>query len=231
MIVAAVQGLMRSVVAANERLLGRPVFRATLDRRLLESRILPALARRVDITRLLFVGCASYTRHYEALFERTEYWTIDPSSRRQRWAAGHHIRDRLERLGLHVPRGYFDAIVCNGVLGWGLDRRADAETAFEACFDALRSRGELIVGWNDVPPHNRVVPGCVSALGRFVRADFDAFRASQIRIDVPHRHVFEFYRKPGVRAVDPWQEDGVVGAGAASAQADSGLHLPSIHHS
>src|SRR5512141_1800235 len=99
MIVAAVQGLMRSVVAGNERLLGRPVLRVTPDRRLLESLILPALARRADIRRLLFVGCASYTRHYEALFERSEYWTIDPSSRQQRWAARHHIRDRLEHLG------------------------------------------------------------------------------------------------------------------------------------
>ena len=132
MTLPAVRGLLRSVELAVDALRGRPMHRRAPDRTLLERHILPAYARREDVRRVLFVGCARYTAHYGRLFDHAEYWTMDAVPRNRRWGAPRHIRDRLERLDRHVTPGYFDLIVCNGVLGWGLNRRDDAESAFNA---------------------------------------------------------------------------------------------------
>ena len=67
-----------------------------------------------------------------AYFDSQLQSAIDPAGWRRRWGARRHIVDRLERLQDHVPDAYFDAIVCNGVLCWGLDRLPDAEDATRA---------------------------------------------------------------------------------------------------
>ena len=228
MIVAALQGALRSAHDLLMDLTGQPVRRPSADRQYLEHEVLPALARRADVRCVLFVGCARYTRHYEAMFTNAEYWTMDPDPRRQRWGARRHILDRLERLGRHRPEASFDLIVCNGVLGWGLNERDAAEAAFAACHAALRPGGTLIVGWNDIRPHNAVRPDSLRSLRRFHRAPVGAGRAPQVRIGVPHRHVFDFYRKPGDTE---GHGASVVGASGADAHEDSGRHAPSTHNS
>ena len=228
MIIAKLQGALRSASDWLMDLTGRPVRRRSADRQYLEHEVLPALARRADVRCVLFVGCARYTRHYEAIFPSAEYWTIDPDPRRRRWGAKFHIVDRLERLGFHWPEARFDLIVCNGVLGWGLNARDDAEAAFAACHAALRPGGQLILGWNDIRPHNAVRPDSIESLARFERAPASSGRPLQVRIGVPHRHVFEFYRKAGGTRV---QGASVVGASGAGAQEDIGLQSPSTHSS
>jgi SAM-dependent methyltransferase len=196
MIRTALQGPLQLAVAFGHRLAVEARGEQIADRALLEHKILPLYAARGDIQRLLFVGCARYTEHYDRIVARVEYWTIDPARWRRRWGAQRHIVDRLERLSRHVPGEYFDAIVCNGVLGWGLDRPSDAEEAFAACHQALRPAGELIVGWNDVAPRNRVRPDAVRALARFDRHSPRGFDHWRIAVPGPHRHVFDFYRRP-----------------------------------
>jgi hypothetical protein len=184
------------------------------------------------VRRVLFVGCARYTQHYAQLFSHAEYWTIDAVPRNRRWGAQLHIRDRLERLDRHVAPGYFDLIVCNGVLGWGLNRRDDAEAAFTVCLEALRAGGELVVGWNDVFPRNAVRPDSLKALKRYERCPKSDLGGPVVRIDVPHRHVFEFYRKGSAKGrFVAGQADSVVGASGAGAQVDSALQRPSTHSS
>lgn len=175
-------------------MLGSSTRRITEDRRVLEQIILPAYARRVGIQRVLFVGCAAYTQPYGQLFIDRAYWTIDPVARRRRYGSARHVVDRLENLASHFQLEYFDLIVCNGVLGWGLNAPEDAEAAFAACHRHLRVGGELVLGWNDVAPRNRVKPEDVPALERFEAGRFEA-HADRWRIDAPHRHVFDFYCK------------------------------------
>lgn len=163
---------------------------------MLEQVILPAYARRIDIDRVLFVGCAPYTQHYSELFGEREYWTIDPVARRRRYGSKRHIVDRLENLASHVQPAYFDLIVCNGVLGWGLNALDHAEAAFAACDRHLREGGELVVGWNDVAPRNRIAPDEVQALRHFERLMFAPVLTVRLRVDAPQKHVFDFYRKP-----------------------------------
>lgn len=191
----AVQGLLRSIWLAGRRALGLSAHLHTADRQVLEQTILPAYASRSDIKRVLFVGCAPYTQHYSELFSEREYWTIDPVPRRRRHGGTRHIVDRLENLGSHAQPAYFDLILCNGVLGWGLNALDSAEAAFATCHRYLREGGELVVGWNDVPPRNRVPPDEVLALQRFERFVFAPLQAARLRIDAPQRHVFDFYRK------------------------------------
>ncbi|MDQ3187899.1 MAG: class I SAM-dependent methyltransferase [Pseudomonadota bacterium] len=177
-------------------MLGASAQRISEDRRVLEREILPSFARRSDTHRVLFVGCAAYTQRYGELFVDREYWTIDSVPRRRLYGSERHIVDRLENLANHVEPEYFDVIICNGVLGWGLNSPDDAEAAFAACRQHLRAGGELVVGWNDVAPRNRVKPEDISALRRFEPSGSEHGQQSRIRIDAPHRHVFDFYRKP-----------------------------------
>ena len=192
---SAIAGALRSTVSASRGALGLPARRATEDRRVLEQVILPEYARRAEIRRVLFVGCASYTQPYQHLFAHCEYWTIDAVAQRSRFGSRHHIVDRLENLGRHVAAGYFDLIVCNGVLGWGLNRATDAEAAFTACHLHLREDGELVLGWNDTAPHNRVTPSDLPALARFQPQIFGPLQTVRLRVVGAHRHVFDFYRK------------------------------------
>ena len=168
----------------------------TEDRRVLEQVILPEYARRTDIARILFVGCAAYTQHYEELFGAREYWTIDPVARRSRHGGQRHIVDQLQNLGRHARADYFDLIICNGVLGWGLNDPEDVESAFSACLTHLRAGGELMLGWNDIAPRNRVLPEAILALRQFEHARFEPAQTSRWAIDATNRHVFNFYRKP-----------------------------------
>ncbi len=196
MIVPSIQGLLRTVALAGRGAMGLPPRLLSEDRRVLEQTILPAYARRPDIQSVLFVGCAPYTRCYGEYFAGRAYWTIDPVARRRRYGSANHIVDQLQYLGRHVKPAYFDLVICNGVLGWGLNALADADAAFAACHAHLRAGGDLLLGWNDVPPRNSVSPDDIPSLRGFERARLEEVRQGRWVVDAPHRHVFEFFRKP-----------------------------------
>ena len=195
-VVSNIQGLWRALVRWTRRSLGLPSPPQTEDRRVLEQVILPEYASRLSISRILFVGCAAYTQPYGRFFRNREYWTIDPVERRRRYGSDRHIVDTLQNLGGHVAPEYFDLIVCNGVLGWGLNTPADADAALTACFTHLRPGGELLLGWNDIAPRNRVVPESIPAVRRFDVSEFGPSRVGRWSVEAPNRHVFDFYRKP-----------------------------------
>lgn len=230
MIVAALRGVLRDALDGVVAAPGRPTRRRTSDRWLLERSILPALARRPGMRRVLFVGCARYTQHYESIFAGAEYWTLDPVPARRRWGAQRHIADVLQRVDRHVPPAQFDLIVCNGVLGWGLDAAVDADAAFAACRTVLRPGGGLLLGWNDVAPRNRVRPGELAALAVYERHLVPGIGVVQARAPGARRHVYEFYC---VRPADVSAAQGAitVGASGAGAHADSGRQRPSTHSS
>lgn len=178
-----------------QKLRGRPQRLNSPDRRLLEDRLLPALAAAPTIRRTLFCGSAAYTQHYEKIFRGGEFWTLDPHPRLRRYGARRHIVDRLQNLLRNDVGGEFDLIVCNGVIGWGLDDARDIEDAMAACHLALRQGGCLLLGWNDVYPRNRVRPKDVTALRRFEHIGFRGF-PRHIVVDGPECHVYDFFRKP-----------------------------------
>ena len=172
-----------------------PTPLATEDRRVLEQIIFKHYAARDDMRSVLFVGCQWYTKHYEGLFPHRNYWTIDPSARSRKFGARQHVMAPLERLDEFFPEGYFDLVICNGVYGYGLDTLEQCELAFSRCHTRLRTGGELVFGWNNVPERMPVPLESIDSLKRFrtlVFAEFDSWRYVT---DTPYAHTYDFYRR------------------------------------
>lgn len=172
-------------------------FHKTEDRVLLETVILPYLAKSPEVTKVLFVGCEWYTKLYESLFVSKEYWTLEIDPDKRPFGARHHIVDSLMNLGRHVPSGYFDAIVCNGVfMKTAIETREEAEPSFAACRDALRPGGWFVLGWNDTDELRPYPPSESAVLATFKPAIFPPLQVGEHRTDTSYRHTYTFFRKP-----------------------------------
>jgi SAM-dependent methyltransferase len=176
--------------------LGRDAALLTEDRQVLERLVMPFFAADPRFARVLFVGCDWYTKHYEKTFAGREYWTLEKDASRARYGAARHVTDSLEHLSRHFAPGSLDLILCNGVLGWGLNELAEAERSFEACFACLRPGGVLVLGWNDVA-HKRPFPleEC-QALKRYAPFALPPLGASRHRVPGRLRHTFDFLARP-----------------------------------
>jgi Methyltransferase domain len=171
----------------------------TADRRVLEKTIIPGYLADPAVKRVLFVGCDSYTAHYEQrYFSQREYWTLEPNPNLRRYGAKRrHVIGRLEELATHFAERSFDLIICNGVYGWGLNTAEQCEAAFAQCHICLSSGGHLLIGWDDVPTKRRSVRlADVASLARFEKFRFPALGTWQYVTDTPYRHTYEFYRRP-----------------------------------
>ena len=166
---------------------------ATDDRRILETVIFPYILEAKELHRVLFVGCDYYTSHYTRLFDAKEYWTIDKDPSRARYGARLHAALSLARLGERFPPSYFDVIVVNGVVGWGLDEPSEIRESFEAASEGLRMGGLLVVGYNDSPDRLSVPLSMIQgSLEAFV---FEPLRTARYETTNPNRHTFAFFRK------------------------------------
>jgi SAM-dependent methyltransferase len=188
--------LARALVNRGLRALGRDVSLPTEDRRLLEQVVLPYFAGEPGFARVLFVGCDWYTSRYERAFAGKEYWTLEKDARRRKHGAARHVTDALANLPAHFPERHFDLILVNGVLGWGLDDRQEAEASLEACAQALRSGGVLLLGWNDVPEKRPLPPEESRSLSRLRPWVFPPFGAPRRETATANRHTFSFYVRP-----------------------------------
>lgn len=175
--------------------LGGELYQETADRVVLEGKILPWIAEQPQLKRVLFVGCEWYTRGYRRLFNEAGYWTIEIDPSKRRYGAKQHIVDSLANVGSHFAEGELDAIVCNGVFGWGLNDKDEVEKAFEGCRTRLREGGHFVLGWNDVPAHLPFPLEESEALGKFQAATFPPLGKSVYPTDSDLRHTFNFYRK------------------------------------
>jgi hypothetical protein len=138
------------------------------DRIYLVRELIPAVGRCAD--KVLLIGCRPYTKHYPGLFgmHGAECWTIDIDPSTARWGApGRHVTGAIQDSQVHLPASWFDAIVLNGVFGFGLNSVWDQDTALRACRLLLKSHGWLVLGWN---ADRCVDPSELPALGRYFRA-------------------------------------------------------------
>jgi hypothetical protein len=187
--------IVKQWFAIMERLSLEPRRIASPDRTVLEEIVLPYFGRQAGFQRVLFVGCSAYTQGYEALFQHKEYWTIDYQPMKRQYGATRHIVGSITDLQRHVPLAYFQAIIMNGVIGFGLDAVADIERALEACFEALEHGGILVLGWNDQTRRMPVELDALQALRRFAAHPFEPLQTAHFRTTGSQRHVFSFYRK------------------------------------
>ncbi len=180
--------LLLHVVGVNRRyeeILGNP------GRLFMERELLPWLCE--NYSRILFVGTASYTWHYEKLFRQDpdQYTTLDSRPGATVWGAPTHIVARIEDIALHRPKDFFDCIVFNGVFGFGIDTPDDMREAAKAMCDVLRPGGLLVVGWNTDLHVDPEELGVLSPY--FVRTDRTPW--GQTRRYPAELHVYDFYVK------------------------------------
>jgi hypothetical protein len=165
------------------------------DRTVLEKVILPHFAGTITVQKVLFVGCSAYTQRYKEYLGNKEYWTIDPKHMKRKYGSQRHIIDSITNVGRYVAKGYFDVIIMNGVIGFGLNRVGDIGQAIDACYEALASGGILIVGWNDMASRTPVDIRTIRALSKFREYHFEPLQACHYRTEGSQRHTFSFYRK------------------------------------
>ena len=105
-------------------------IRTPPDRRVMADSYVPALA--AEGGRILWVGCREYTLDDYAALEAHggEVWTTDIDAAAARWGreGRHRTGDACEADTLFSGLN-FDAIVCNGVLGYGVDSPAQQQRA------------------------------------------------------------------------------------------------------
>lgn len=167
----------------------------TPDRRVLDGLILPVFVADRQYGRVVFVGCDWYTRHYEKMFEGRDYWTIDMDPSRARYGARQHLIGPMVEVGARFDPASVDLVICNGVIGWGLNDPAQVDASLAACARALRPGGVLLIGWNDIPEKRVVSLGTVPALADF--RPFVVAGQSEFRTATYNRHTFSVFRKVG----------------------------------
>ncbi len=176
------------------------MLRTNPERLFLEKEALPWVAR--SYRKVLFVGTASYTYHYERIFadDPSRYSTIDRMPLNRVWGADSHIVDSIENIDRHRPEGFFDAIVLSGVLAYripqhnefGLIEEHELRPLLAALHRVIRPGGLLLVGWNqkDMPQslHQR---GLLEPLFKpFDQTPWGARKDFQ-----GDSHAFEFYQR------------------------------------
>lgn len=190
--------MRRVALQTVRRALGRQARIDTPDRRLLEDVILPHYGARDDVRCVLFVGTHWYTVHYPQYFPAARFLTLDIDPRQARHGSpGGHLVASVTEVDRHLSARCVDLVVLNGVFGWGLDRREDAEQALQAIHAVLRDDGELVVGWNDVPSRRPFPFGELRALSGYEKVVFPPLGRAVVLSGGDNAHRFEFYRKAG----------------------------------
>ena len=93
------------------------------------------------------------------------------------------------------PRRSVDAVVCNGVYGFGIYDRDELAKALRASCTVLRPGGTFVLGWNDVAAFAPFDPLEVALAAGFVR-DATLLGAWRVTTDTPTRHTFDTLRRP-----------------------------------
>jgi hypothetical protein len=165
------------------------------DRMILEQVILPSFASTLTVQKVLFVGCAAYTQQYKDIFREKEYWTIDPKRVKKKYGSERHIVDSIIKIETYITKDYFDVIIMNGVIGFGLNRIGDIEQAINACYATLASQGILLVGWNDTARRTPTDIRAIRALGNFRPYHFEPLQTCHYPTEGWQRHTLSFYQK------------------------------------
>lgn len=124
------------------------------DRAILTEKIFPALGQTSALgpqSAILWIGCRRYTQNYYPLLERWGAccWTVDIDPEASRWGrCGRHRVGDILNLATLFPDLRFDAILCNGVFGFGVDSLSAQQSASEAMAAVIKPTGWLLLGWN-----------------------------------------------------------------------------------
>jgi SAM-dependent methyltransferase len=176
--------------------IGIPTPLRKKDRSILEEVILPYFGLDSKFRRILFVGCEKFTWHYKRIFCGKEYWTIDPVEWNAIFGAQRHIVGYLNQIDRYFEKNSLDLIVCNGVLGYGLNNPREIEISFGKCFSILKEGGILLIGWNDLKKWSFLPLEKYKSLQLFQPFVFPPLATQKYQTQTQNRHIFSFYIKP-----------------------------------
>jgi len=184
------------LVSASERF-GFDYALRSPDRVFLEREIFKHLLER-GCERILFAGVEIYTCHYPRYFPGRTFHTID-------WDAdkAHYGNRALHRTGSvceldkFYPAATFDAIVFNGLVGYGLNSSIDVDLALAQAHGALADGGVFIVGWNNTPTHLDFKLDDLPSYRLFDRfaPSIEGVVGNRIEIRSDNNHTFDFLIK------------------------------------
>jgi len=170
-------------------------FTGFASRRFMEDQLLPWVRDRG--ARILFVGTASYTYHYEKLFasDDGQFTTMDVNPAVSVWGARNHIVGPIQEILRFRPAGTFDCAILNGVFGFGVNDTAEMRRTLEVLHAVLKPDGLLIVGLNNDLHADPDVLGLYEGL--FL--PFDASPWGHRMTFEPETHVYDFHVKRPVQ--------------------------------
>jgi hypothetical protein len=162
------------------------------DRWVLTSEILPVFAR--NCSTLLWIGVRRYTAGYPELLEQSGAicWTLDLDPAVARWGRPErHLTYDLLQLPRAMKGFRFDGVLCNGVLGYGINGADPQAAAIDSLAALVRPGGWVMIGWNT---HRCADPlSHPSTRRRFAPASLDGLPPRRI---VPGTtHVFDMLRR------------------------------------
>ena len=125
------------------------------DRTILLQEIFPSVLQYLGLrnrnARILWIGCARYTKSYYDFLESTgfECVTLERWKQLSKWGHGsRHVVGDLKDLAMIFSDEKFDFIFCNGIFGWGVNDTRDQQVATEAMARSLLPNGKILIGWN-----------------------------------------------------------------------------------
>lgn len=116
----------------------------SMDRWILESKIIKEIVFSKDFIRIISVGISWTSKDYFKLFDigtSKVFKTVDPFNASDDQA--NHFNNRFEQLSLEE---LYDVILLNGVIGYGTDSLEEVELIFEQCTNMLSLKGVVIIG-------------------------------------------------------------------------------------
>jgi hypothetical protein len=167
----------------------------TQDRQVLEQLILPFFAKNSKYNQILFVGTEKYTWHYKKIFREKEYWTIEPRFLNKLYGAKQHIIGYLDQIDRYFSKNTLDVIICNGVLGYGLNDPKEIESSFEKCYRCLKENGILVIGWNNIKEWSFLPLEKYKSIQKFEHFYFEPLKTSKYETKTPNCHTYSFYIK------------------------------------
>lgn len=167
-------------------------FRSLPDRQFMAQAFIPELAAQKG--RILWVGTRAYTARNYAALERlgAEVWTTDIDPKATRWGRpGRHRTGDVCEIDRVFPDLTFDAVICNGVLGYGVDTPEMQVRSLEAIANVLTDDGLLLLGWNTDKIDDPVAAGLTRS--RYAQTSFAGALSRTAFAEVTH--IYDCLRK------------------------------------
>lgn len=125
--------------------------------------------------------------------ECDEVWTLDIKEGNRVYGVrkGRHITASTEDIDKYFRKGYFDIVLLNGVIGWGINSRSEQEEAIKDIHYLSKENALLMIGWNTHKSIDPLVSGITA--GTYHHQDFPGLPKRMVVTE--STHVFDFFAK------------------------------------